>query len=46
MEEIELLYPNKEFKMKEIWIDLSKQNILKMKKIKIKTIQILHILNF
>ena len=46
MEEIELFYPNKEFKMKEIWIHLSKQNIQKMKKIKIKTIQILDILNF
>jgi len=29
MEEIELSYQNKEFKMKEIWIDLSKQSIWK-----------------
>jgi len=36
MEEIELPYPSKGFKMEEIWIDLSK-----MKKIKIKAIQIL-----
>jgi len=45
MEEIELPYPNKEFKMKEIWIDLSKQIIWKMKEIKIKEIQILGISN-
>ena len=45
MEEIELPYPNKEFKMEEIWIDLSKQSIWKMKKIKIKAIQILSISN-
>ena len=38
MEEIELSYPNKEFKIEEIWIDLSKQNIWKMKEIKIKII--------
>ena len=46
MEEIELPYPNKEFKMEEIWIDLSKQNILKIKKIKIKEIKILNKSNF
>jgi len=40
MEKIELSYPNKEFKIEEIWIDLSKQSIWKMKEIKIKTIQI------
>jgi len=40
MEEIELSYPNKEFKIEEIWIDLSKQSIWKIKEIKIKTIQI------
>jgi len=40
MEEIELPYPNKEFKMEEIWIDLSKQSIQKIKEIKIKAIQI------
>ena len=45
MEEIELPYPNKEFKMEEIWIDLSKQSIWKMKEIKIKAIQILGISN-
>ena len=38
-------YPNKEFKMEEIWIDLSKQSIWKMKEIKIKAIQILSISN-
>jgi len=47
MEEIELSYPNKEFKIEEIWIDLSKQNIIwKMKEIKIKVIHILSISNF
>jgi len=46
MEEIELAYPNKEFKMEEIWIDLSKQSIWKRKEIKIKAIQILTILKF
>jgi len=45
MEEIELPYPNKEFKMEEIWNDLSKQSIWKMKEIKIKAIQILGISN-
>ena len=29
MEEIELSYPNKEFKIKEIWIDLSKKTFEK-----------------
>jgi len=46
MEEIELPYPNKEFKMEEIWIDLSKQSMWKMKEIKIKAIQIIGISNF
>ena len=46
MEKIELSYPNKEFKIKEIWIDLSKQSIWKIKEIKIKAIQILDISNF
>jgi len=40
MEKIELSYLNKEFKMEEIWIDLSKQSIWKMKEMKIKAIQI------
>jgi len=40
MEEIKLPYLNKKFKIEEIWIDLSKQDIWKIKKIKIKTIQI------
>ena len=40
MEKIGFPYPNKEFKIEEIWIDLSKQSIWKMKEIKIKTIQI------
>jgi len=45
MEKIELPYPNKEFKIQEIWIDLSKQNS-RMKEIKIKAIQIPTISNF
>ena len=45
MEEIELPYPNKKFKIEEIWIDLSKQSIWKMKEIKIKAIKILGISN-
>ena len=45
MEEIELPYPNNEFKIEEIWIDLSKKIIWKMKEIKIKVIQILGISN-
>jgi len=45
MKKIELSYPNKKFKMKEIWIDLYKQSIWKIKEIKIKAIQILSILN-
>ena len=44
MEEIELPYSNKEFKIEEIWIDLSKQS-RKIKEIKIKEIQILTISN-
>ena len=45
MEEIEFPYPNKKFKIEEIWINLSKQSIWKIKEIKIKTIQILGISN-
>jgi len=46
MEEIKLSYPKKNIKIQEIWIDLSKQNICKIKESKIKTIQIPDISNF